>query len=126
VRAVGSLKGESMGNPVVHYEIRASDPDAARTFYGELFGWEFPAGGILGYTYVDTGVEGGIPGGIGPTQGGEGLVTFFVGVEDVEATLRAVERLGGTTVQPAMSVPGVTFGLFADPEGHVIGLAQSE
>jgi uncharacterized protein len=112
-----------MGNPVVHFEVRANDPDAARRFYGEMFGWTFPEGALAGYTYVDTGVPGTIPGGIGPTQGGSPLVTFFVGVESVEAALQQAERLGGKVVQPATSVPGVTFGLFADPEGHIVGVA---
>jgi predicted enzyme related to lactoylglutathione lyase len=109
--------------PVVHFEIRANDPDAARSFYGELFGWQFQEGGIPGYTFVDTGVPDAIPGGIGPTQGGEPLVTFFVGVQDVAAALAAAERLGGGVVQPATEVPGVTFGLFADPQGHIVGVA---
>ena len=94
-----------MGNPVVHFEIRAEDPDAAREFYGKLFGWTFPAGGIPGYTYVETGVPDAIPGGIGPTQGGSDLVTVFMGVEDVEASLKEAERLGGTIVQPADQGP---------------------
>ena len=115
-----------MGNPVVHFEIRAADPDAARDFYGKLFGWTYPPGGIPGYTYVETGVPDAIPGGIGPTQGGSDLVTVFIGVEDVEASLREAERLGGAIVQPATKVPGVTFGLFADPAGHVVGLAAQD
>ncbi len=115
-----------MASPVVHFEIRANDPDAARAFYGELFGWEFPEGAIPGYTYVDTGVPGAIPGGIGPIQGGADLVTFFVGVEDVEKTLAAAERLGAKIVQPATHVPGVTFGLLADAEGHVVGVAAQD
>jgi predicted enzyme related to lactoylglutathione lyase len=56
-------------------------------------------------------------------QGGDDAVVFFVGVEDVDATLRRAEELGGTTVQPATSVPGVTFGLLADVHGHVVGVA---
>ena len=44
-------------NPVVHFEIRSEDPDAARSFYGELFGWTFPDGGLPGYTYVDSGFQ---------------------------------------------------------------------
>src|SRR5471032_2786243 len=82
-----SLGGHTMGNPVVHYEIRARDPDAARAFYGKLFGWTYPPGGEPGYTYVETGVAGGIPGGIGKAQAGNGHVTFFVGVPDVAASL---------------------------------------
>jgi catechol 2,3-dioxygenase-like lactoylglutathione lyase family enzyme len=78
-----------MASPVVHFEIRSADPDATREFFGKLFGWTFPDGGIPGYSYVDTGVEGAVPGGIGPVQGGAPLVTFFVGVADVAATLEA-------------------------------------
>ena len=111
-----------MGNPVVHFEIRAEDPDAARDFYGKLFGWTYPAGEYLA-TRMSRAASPADPGGIGPTQGGSDLVTVFIGVEDVEASLEEAERLGGTIVQPATQVPGVTFGLFADPAGHVVGVA---
>jgi predicted enzyme related to lactoylglutathione lyase len=114
-----------MAHPVVHFEIRAQDPDASRQFFADLFGWTYSPGGIEGYTYVDTGAPGAIPGGIGPTQGGSDLAVFFVGVADVEATINKAVELGGTLIQPAVSVPGVTFGLFADPEGHVVGVAAT-
>jgi hypothetical protein len=116
-----------MGNPIVHFEIRSTDPDASRAFYGELFGWSYPPGGFLGYTYVDSGVAAGtIPGGISPTQGGEPLVTVFARVADVQATLDRAVALGGRIVQPAQKVPGVTFGLFADPQGHIIGVSSED
>jgi uncharacterized protein len=51
----------TMASPVVHFEIRSADPDATRAFYGKLFGWTYPDGGMPGYTYVDTGVEGAVP-----------------------------------------------------------------
>ena len=35
------------------------------------------------------------------------------------------EELGGKTIQPATSVPGVTFGVFSDSQGHVVGLAAN-
>ena len=50
-------------------------------------------------------------------------MTVFIGVEDVEVSLKEAERLGGSIVQPATQVPGVTFGLFADPAGHLVGVA---
>ena len=109
--------------PVVHFEIRSDDPDATRSFYGDLFGWTFPDGGMPGYTYVETGVEGAIPGGISPLQVGGPMVTFFVGVDDVRTTLERAEAAGGHIVQPATEVPGVTFGLFADPQGQMVGVA---
>ena len=116
-----------MGNPIVHFEIRTTDPDAAHGFYRDLFGWSFAPGGIPGYSYIDSGVPTGtIPGGMSPLQGGAQMVTVFAGVENVEATLERAVALGGKVVQPATSVPGVTFGLFADPQGNVIGVASQD
>lgn len=113
-----------MPSPIVHAEIRSADPDATRAFFGALFGWTFPDGAIPGYTYVDSGVPDALPAGIGPVQGGEPLVTFFVGVEDIDAAVASAERLGGRVVQAPQRVPGVAFALVADPAGQVVGLAQ--
>ena len=113
-----------MGNPIVHFEIRSENPDASREFYASMFGWQYPPGGFEGYTYIDSGVsEGTIPGGMSPTQGGNAMVTVFAGVADVQASLDQAVALGGAIVQPATEAPGVTFGLFADPQGNVVGLA---
>ena len=50
---------------------------------------------------------------------------FFIGVENVTTTLTRAVELGGRTVQPAQEVPGVTFGVFADPQGHQVGVAST-
>jgi predicted enzyme related to lactoylglutathione lyase len=123
----GDQEDSTMGNPIAHFEIRSTDPDRTRAFYAELFGWSYPAGHVAGYTYVDSGVPAGtIPGGISPLQGGQPMVTFFAGVPDVAAALDRAVALGGRIVQPATSVPGVTFGLFADPLGQVVGVASND
>ena len=114
-----------MAHPVIHAEIRSADPDATRAFFAELFGWTYTDGAFPGYTFADTGVEGAIPTAIGPLQGGSDTVLFFVGVEDVQATLAKAEQLGGKTIQPAQEVPGVTFGVFADGQGHIVGVAAN-
>jgi uncharacterized protein len=114
-----------MAHPVVHAEIRSQDPDATRAFFAELFGWTYSDGAFPGYTFVDPGLEGALPTAIGPLQGGADAVLFFVGVEDVEATLERAEQLGGKTIQAAQKVPGVTFGVLADAQGHVIGVAEN-
>jgi predicted enzyme related to lactoylglutathione lyase len=114
-----------MAHPIVHFEIRSADPDATRRFYGGLSGWTYAPAGMPGYTYVDTGAEATLRAGIGPLQGGSSMLTIYVGVEDVAAALEAAERLGGTIVQRPAAVPGVTFALLADPQGHVIGVSQT-
>ena len=114
-----------MAHPVIHAEIRSADPDATRAFFADLFGWTYSDGAFPGYSFAATGAEGPIPTAIGPLQGGSDAVLFFVGVEDVEATLARAEKLGGKIVQPAQQVPGVTFGVFADAQGHLVGVAAN-
>ena len=63
-------------------------------------------------------------GGIGQTADGNGHVTFYVGTDDPQATLDKAEQLGGKTILPVTELPEVTIALFADPEGHVVGLAK--
>jgi hypothetical protein len=114
-----------MSHPIVHAEIRSSDPDATRAFFGDLFGWTYPGEGAFpGYTFVETGVPGALYTAISPLQGDSDLVTFFVGVEDIAATVAEAVRLGGRVVQDPVTIPGVSFGLIADPLGHIVGLAQ--
>lgn len=114
-----------MPHPIVHAEIRSADPDATRAFFGDLFGWTYPQEGAFpGYTFVDTGVADSLYTAISPLQGDGDLVTFFVGVEDIEGTLAEATTLGGRVVQQTVRVPGVSFALIADPQGHVVGVAQ--
>jgi uncharacterized protein len=77
---------------------------------------------------IVTAEEGGIGGGIGPApEGSAGHVTVYVDVDDPAAYLAKAEQLGGKTVMPPTEVPGfgVTFALFSDPEGHVLGLTKA-
>ena len=115
-----------MSHPVVHAEIRSADPDATRAFFASLFGWGYSEGAYPGYTFVATGVEDTLPTAISPLQGDADTVLFFVGVPDVPAALAKAEELGGSVVQPAQEVPGVSFGVLADPLGHKIGVASSQ
>lgn len=116
-----------MAHSVIHAEIRSEDPDATRRFFGELLGWTVASeGGFPGYTFMDTGTAPGGPAvAISPRQGAHDEVLFFVAVDDVAATLASAEQLGGSIVQPAQEVPGVSFGVFADPLGHVVGVAAT-
>jgi uncharacterized protein len=77
-----------------------------------------------GYTFVDTGVPDALYTAISPLQGDGDLVTFFVGVDDMDAVLERTKALGGRVVQEPVSIPGVSFALIADPQGHIVGLAQ--
>src|SRR6267142_6949978 len=94
-----------MANPVVHFEVLGKDAKALQAFYGKAFEWELSPV-MPTYAMVSTGVDGGIPGGVGATpDGGAGHVTFYVQVSDLAAALEQIESAGGSTVQPPMDVP---------------------
>lgn len=116
-----------MAAPVVHFEVIGKDPAALQSFYSELFGWRIDDDNPMKYGIVEK-AEGGIGGGIGPDpQGGDGHVTFYVAVDDPQAALDRAESLGGRTVMPVTEIPDmVTLALFADPQGHVIGIVKSQ
>jgi predicted enzyme related to lactoylglutathione lyase len=115
-----------MAHPVVHAEIRSADPDATRQFFADLFGWKIASEGAFpGYTFIDTGTEGGTYVAISPRRSAEDEVLFFVAVLDVAATLAKAESLGGTIIQRVQHVPGTSFGVFADAQGHRIGVAAN-
>lgn len=121
-----------MANPVVHFEVIGKDPDALRSFYTGLFDWKLQdVGGPTQYATVDTGKsgDGEIGGGIGGVpEGYDGHVTFYVQVDDMEATLAKVEELGGKRtmgperMEPSPEIGAFIIGTFTDPEGRTIGL----
>ena len=115
-----------MSHPIVHAEIRSSDPDATRKFFGDLFGWTYPTEGAYpGYTFVDTGVPDALYTAISPLQGDSDLVTFFIGVDDMAGAIEKATGLGAKVVQEPVTVPGVQFALISDPLGHVVGWHSS-
>jgi predicted enzyme related to lactoylglutathione lyase len=120
-----------MGQPVVHFEVVGKDGAKLQSYYSELFGWQVDANNPMNYGMVsrdgNTAPDGmGIGGGIGGgPEGYEGHVTFYVGVDDVEAALAKAESLGGTRVMgPETIMDMIVMGQFKDPEGHLIGVVK--
>ena len=116
-----------MAHPVVHAEIRSDDPDATRAFFADLFGWKVASEGAFpGYTFIDTGVEGGTYVAISPRQGAEDEVLFFVGGRGRRRHARRRPRSSaGRSSSPPSTCPGTSFGVFADAQGHKVGVASA-
>ena len=121
-----------MGQPVVHFEIIGRDPAKLRSYYGELFGWEFDTGDATteavsqpgNYGFVHSSTTGGINGGVGGGDGYEAHVLFYVQVPNVEAALKKAESLGGERQMGPEGTPGtLVVGQFTDPDGNLIGVA---
>jgi hypothetical protein len=125
-----------MGQPVVHFEIIGSDPAKLRSYYGELFGWEFQISDATteavsqpgNYGFVDGATTGGgIDGGVGGGDSYRRRVLFYVSVPNVEAALQNAESLGGKRQMGPEGTPGtLVVGHFTDPEGNLIGVAGTE
>ena len=111
-----------MGQPVVHFEIGCRNSPKTQEFYGNLFDWKITQHGPA--AMIDTGAGSGINGHI-TALGHEPhhYVTFYVQVDDLQATLDKAAKLGGKTLVPPTEVPGMgSFAWLSDIDGNVIGL----
>ena len=128
MESASAKKKETAGpRPVVWFEVVGKDAAALQRFYSKLFDWQITDSGEgTGYGLVGAAPKG-IGGSIGKSpDGGAGQVTFYVEVDEVAAHLKKAESLGATTILPVTEIPqfNLTIAMFADPEGHVIGLSK--
>jgi len=111
-----------MGNPVVHFEIGCRDTGPAAAFYTELCGWKTQQFGPA--AMIDTGSKEGVQGHF-TALGHEPFkyTMFYVGVDDIAASVAKAQSLGGKVVVPKQDVPNYgSFAWISDPDGNVIGL----
>ena len=117
-----------MGDPVVHFEIGGPDGEGLERFYAGLFGWSCAQVASSGGTYrmIDPG-NGSIGGGLVTVPEEASYVTFYVRVEDLEASAARAEQLGATIrVAPRQVAPGLRSALIEDPGGHLVGMMAVE
>ena len=112
-------------NPVVHFEIIGPDAPALQRFYADLFGWKVDADNEWNYGMVETGGEGGIPGGIGADPSGASRSTVYVSVDEPQNYLEKAKSLGAIELMPETDMGIVTIAMFSDPAGNVTGLVKS-
>jgi uncharacterized protein len=100
-------------------EMYAADGPAAGAFFGSQFGWG-SAETMPSFVAFDAGA--GI-GGVFQSHTPVAPSMAYVYVEDVAATLAAIDANGGQRMGDAMALPGMaTFGYFSDPSGTAMGL----
>jgi len=104
-----------MSAVVNYFEIGSADPDAARSFYGSLFGWTFSEPSPVGYRMVN-GEEGGL---WDTTSMGAGTwAIFYVQVDDVTAAISQAESLGATVAIPLVDNGRIEFAHLVDTQGN--------
>lgn len=118
-----------MANRITHWEIMGGDGAALKEFYGSLFGWTLEEVPGFDQYYTVAGDEvGGDGGAVGKGSADmPSYLTIYLGVDDIDDHLAKIERAGGRTVVPKTVIPDVvTFAMFADPAGNVLGLTQEQ
>jgi predicted enzyme related to lactoylglutathione lyase len=111
-----------MAAQIVHIEFRSRDFDRTAAFYAKLFDWQTQQNATASYMKLDSGD--------GPSGGwiradlvqAPGPVPYLV-VDDLIEKLAEVEGAGGRVLVRSMPFAGGgEVGLFADPDGNVVGL----
>jgi len=108
-------------------ELMTTDPDAARDFYSQLFGWgsksmDMPNGQYTTLQVGDTSIAGltKIPAdakGMPPNWG------CYVTVKDVDAACTRVKELGGNVIMPPFEIPTVgRMAVIQDPQGAPLSI----
>jgi len=105
-------------------ELMTTDPEAAKLFYAELFGWELEDYPMeeTNYTVVKVGGEG--QGGImqipPEAKGAPPNWGTYITVDDVDATVEKATTLQATVLMPPRDVPEVgRMAIVQDPQGAV-------
>jgi predicted enzyme related to lactoylglutathione lyase len=108
----------------IWYELMTTDALAADRFYGPVAGWRIgeAVGGPVDYRMIDTG-DGFVGGALTLTRemtehGAKPIILGYIGVDDVDATVTAVETAGGKVLRPASDMDGVgRIAMVTDPQG---------
>ena len=123
-----------------HFEIHASDVDAAKTFYAGLFGWTFDpmtGGEEMGYHLIegaDIDMQKGVTGGLmrrmgdtpasgAPIRGG----TMTFEVDDCNERYAWALSHGGAEALPPEDYPGIGRCAYVeDGQGNVVGMIKPQ
>jgi predicted enzyme related to lactoylglutathione lyase len=110
-------------------ELATTDPGAAKQFYTEMFGWQTQDLPMPQFTYTVVtakGEESG-QGGIMPIPpNAQGMPPAWIGyvtVDDVDASAKQAEKLGGKVLLQPTDIPNVgRFSVLQDPQGAAIAI----
>jgi predicted enzyme related to lactoylglutathione lyase len=111
-------------------DLASPDCEAAKRFYGEVFGWDAEETGPVeetgGYTMFT--LRGKNVAGMAPLQDGQPPAWGpYVSVTDAAATIKAANDAGATVLVEPLTVPAAgTMAVFADPTGAVCCVWQPD
>jgi len=115
---------------VRHFAINAADVPRAKAFYENVFDWTFTPWGPPGF-YQTRSAGKGLMGALQGRRDIAGQVMpgmeISFGVEDIHATIAAIEANGGKVLMPPFHIETVgQLIFFQDTEGNIAGAMQYE
>lgn len=122
----GTMIGAGVANEpggLVWEDLRSTDPEAARSFYAALFGYDYALLEMAGPDYAtfrlpaEPHVLGGMGGLMGLPEGTPSHWLVYFQVADADAATAAGERAGGTVVAAPVDTPFGRMACLADPDG---------
>ncbi len=102
-----------------YVEFNVKDIARPRGFYGEAFSWTFKDYGPDYCEFADGRLTGGFTTLGAPRPGGPLVILY---ADDLDATLKRVEKAGGSIVKPIFDFPGGRRFHFTDPEGYELAV----
>jgi predicted enzyme related to lactoylglutathione lyase len=115
----------------VWYELITTDMEIAKAFYASVVGWGARDASTPGSIYNLLTIGGSPVAGLAkvPEEARRTGVTprwiGYVGVDDVDATVDTIRKLGGAVYVPPMDVPNISrFSVVADPQMATLALVK--
>ena len=113
---------------IAWFEIPADNPERAKAFYSNLFGWKinpFPGGD---YWHIDTGGADASPdGALKKRKHPQEPVVNYVSVDSVNKFADKIAKLGGKISMAKTAVPQMGyFAICQDTEGNAFGIWESD
>jgi uncharacterized protein len=108
-------------------DLQTSDPEGARAFYGELFGWDIEVGPPETGSYGMARLRGHAVAGLGgePPEGAPTAWTTYIATDDVDGTVKRITDAGGRVMMEPMDIMDQgRMAIASDPTGAAFGLWQ--
>jgi predicted enzyme related to lactoylglutathione lyase len=124
-------------NPVIHFEIPATDTKRVSAFYERAFGWQTTALGpdmgnfVLAFTTESDEAtriptkRGAINGGFFEKTAADQHTKLTILVDDIRDAMKNIAAAGGTILGEPLEMPGIgVFVSFTDTEGNLATINQ--
>ena len=110
----------------VWYDLMTSSPDAAKAFYGEVFGWGVQSWDQADYAMLTIGERGPFGGLMDAKPGMASAWLGYVSTPDLKATVERALELGGELTVPITAISeSANFAILSDPQGAHFAIYNS-